>query len=256
MLRIFFLLIIVTVLNISSLSQESLVLNPEFYHTWLRYEYYQDIMEGKTPREWKKMSPMLELYFYPGTNLILIGFFFEGMELNYVLKNPDSLIVYEQFRPEKVLYVISLTKVNSESLLSVYDGSENKFFHCLDKKYYRRDGVECFVNDKMIAGEYVSAEDTSLKVSFSTEGKVEGLNDYSKYIIPLSTFELPEDFDTIILRCNISDADCPEVFHWKRSGSSFILYYLKPTSDDVNYAMRYYNNAEIGDKFIELIKVE
>jgi len=249
------LLLLFIAINFPSFPECKEKLNPEFYRTWLRYEFYQDIMEGKTPLESMKMQPIMQLYFYPDTNLVLIGSFNEGMHLNYVIKSSDSLIIYERFRTEKVMFVVSLTKVNFQSRLIVDDGKENMFFKGLDEEYYYREGVKYFVNDKLIAGEYVSSENPSTGVCFFTEGQVEGLNDYSKYDIPLVLFELPNDFDTIILRCKTRNSDCPEVFHWKRSGNSFILYYLKPYSNDVKDGMRYYN-AQIGDKYIELVKVE
>lgn len=249
------LLLLCIAINFPSFPECKDKLNPDFYRTWLRYEFYQDIMEGKTPLESMKMQPIMQLYFYPDTNLVLIGSFNEGMKWNFTITGTDTITIYYLYGKGKVEFTIFLLEKNYEKRLVVDDGIEKMVFIELDEKYYCRNGVIYFVNDKLITGEYVSSEDSSIKVTFSTEGKVEGLYNYSKYDIPLVLFELPNDFDTIILRCKARNSDCPEVFHWKRSSNSFILYYLEPNSNDVNDGMRYYN-AQIGDKYIELVNVE
>ena len=125
-------LLILIVINFSSFPECKEKLNPEFYRTWLRHEYYQDIMNGKTPRECMEMQPIMQLYFYPDTNLVLIGSFNEGMKRNFTLTGTDTITIYDLYGKGKVEFTIFLLEQDYEKRLVVDDGKENMFFKGLD----------------------------------------------------------------------------------------------------------------------------
>ncbi len=242
------------IINFTSLAQERVKLDPKFYRTWLRHEFYQDIMKGKTPRESMKMEPLMQLYFFPDTNLVLIGSFVEGMQWNFTITGTETITIYDLYDKGKIEFTIFLFEQDNEKRLVVDDGIEKMVFIGLDERYHNRNGVVPFINDRFITGDYVSADDSSLKVSFSSDGKVSGLKNYFEYGIPLFWIGLTEDFDMIILRYRLEGIRHFDGFHWKKSDDKLILFNIEPSDDDIDSEIRY-RNAKILDKYVELIEI-
>ncbi len=242
------------VLHFTSLSQDNAILNTEFYRSWLRYEFYQDINSGKSPRESMKMQQIMQVHFFKGKDSLLIGSFNEGMDLEFSVISPDTVFVYEQFRKDNVEFIIYLHDYDNETRLIVDDGNEKMFFKGLEGRYNRRDGVVRFINDRLITGEYFSAEDSSLKVTFFTNGKVAGLKNYGEYWIPTIPWEHPKDFDTIILLYISNGIRETDVYHKKKINNHLILYNTgKPPVHNPNVFPG--SDSIILDKFVELIKI-
>ena len=129
-------------------------------------------------------------------------------------------------------------------------------FKGLDKRYYTKGkGVDYFINDRLIAGNYVSTEDPTLKVIFSFDGKITGLKNFTEYSIPKFGIGLPLDFNTIILTSKDNGKRESEVFHWKKSGDKITLYNISKSSDDEMDGGRYLD-SKILDKYLELRKIE
>ena len=243
-------------INILLFPQENSTINPEFYKTWLRYEFYSDIMRGKTPRESMKMQPVMQLFFSQNKNTVLIGSFNEELDRKFKVVTPDTIEIYKQSNNKTPEFTISLFEDNNETKLLVDDGKEKMIFKGLDKKYYDEGkGVNYFINDRLIAGEYVSTEDSTTKVIFTFDGKITGLKNFKKYLIPIFGIGLPLDFDTIILAYRNNGKRKHEVFHWKKSGDKITLYNISKSSDDEMDGGRYLN-SKILDKYLELRKIE
>lgn len=239
---------------LSSLEYAQNNISSEFYHTWLRYEYYIDICSGKTPRESMKEEPIMQLYFFESKNKVLIGSFSDGMTRDFTIKNIDTILVFNLYNAEIIDYTISLNHFENETILRVNDGKKTLSLIGLDKKYYRRDGVDCFINDKFITGDYISLTDSTLKVSFYTDGGIKGLKNYYRYWIPNILYELPKDFNTIEFIYKQNGRNFSEVFHWKKHNDSIIFYNLEKSSDPlVGFE---YRNAKILDKYLELKKIK
>lgn len=243
-------------LSIIGLSQENKSINPEFYKTWLRYEFYSDIMQGKTPRESMKMQPVMQLVFSQNKSTVLITSFTEGLNREYKVISPDTIKVYAALNNGKLDYTISLLRGGNETKLLVDNGKEKMTFRGLDKKYYYGSkGVEHFINDKLIAGKYILAEDPASEVTFSFDGKITGLKDFSEYTIPIFGIGLPTDFDTIVLTSKVNGKRKSEVFHWERSNNNIILYNISKSSENEMDGSKY-SNSKILDKYLELRKIK
>ena len=242
--------------NILLFPQENSAINPEFYKTWLRYEFYNDIMQGKTPGESMKMQPVMQLFFSQNKNTVLIGSFNEGLNREYKVVTPDTLEIYKQSNNGKLEFTISLSKENNETKLLVDDGNKKMIFKGLDKKYYDEGKVvDYFINDKLLAGEYVSTKDSTTKVIFTFDGKITGLKNFTEYSIPTFAIGMPINFDTIILTSKDNGKRKHEVFHWKKSGDKITLYNISKLSDNEMDGGRYLN-SKILDKYLELRKIE
>ena len=111
-------------ISILSFPQKNNNINPEFYKTWLRYEFYNDIMQGKTPRESMKMQPVMQLFFSQNKNTVLIISFNEGLNRELKVVTPDTLEIYKQFNNKTPEFTISLFEENNETKLLVDDGKE------------------------------------------------------------------------------------------------------------------------------------
>lgn len=230
-------------------------INPDLYSTWLRYEFYKDIESGKTPRESMRMEFMMQIYFFEESNEVLFGSFNEGVIADYFIINEYSVEVYNKPGIYGNGFIASLIRENDETFLLIDYEKEKILFKKLDKKYYHRDGVQYFVNDRFITGKYISSADSTNKIEFYTDGRVEGIKNYFKYDIPLFGFELPLDFNTIIMRYLQNSQREIDVYHWKRTGDTLILYNLKLASDNPDDPTRYIY-SQIADKYLELIKID
>lgn len=226
MRKTYFIFIIICSLNSIVMASMNKDINPLFYNTWLRYEYFEDIKEGKTPRQSLRMQPLMQLYFFEDANKLLYGSFNEGITAEYVVKCRDTLLVNKKFKESEVEFVLYLSNLNDETFLIVDDGNVETCFKRLDKKYYNINGVQYFVNDRFITGNYLLGNDSLSNCTFYYDGRVTGFQTYIEYQIPLVLFELPDEFDTILLRYISDGKKNTDVFHWQKSGNNLEFNYL------------------------------
>lgn len=251
--KTFFLLLNLVILNLPSLPEVKEKLNPKFYHSWLRYEYYQDIMEGKTPMEAMKMQPIMQLYFYPDTNLVLMGSFVEGVKWNYKIRSNDTIVIHDLNDKRRIEFVISLKNDLDGIKLYVDDGKKIAGFIALEQKYNRSNGIVPFINDRFIEGNYRSLHDSTTKVSFTSDGKVSGLEKFYEYSVDLVWYGAPTRYDAITFRYKLNGETEFKLFHWRKNDDRLTLYNIEPSSEDIPLEFRYFNGT-IGDKYIDLIK--
>ncbi|MBZ0198733.1 MAG: hypothetical protein K8H86_02620 [Ignavibacteriaceae bacterium] len=219
-------------------------MNEQFYNSWLRSEYFDEIKRGETPLECMKMEYVMQLYFFKGTDSVLIGSFNEGIIKEYSVESFDSLIVCDPNDLGKPKFIISICNENGLMLI-IDDGYKKIKFRVLEKKYYRRNGVDLFINDHFFTGDYESAQDSTLKVSFSRQGKIEELNNVDRYKITLFAVDVPK-IETVTFYLGHK---FHKTFHWQKSGENIILYNL--SNEDNSWPGP---NSVISGKYLELVK--
>lgn len=214
-----------------------------FFNSWVDRDFYNCITSGGTPVECTLKKPAKYLYFIPGTDSVLIASFVEGLKVKYSVKDPDTLIISRTYNP-KIKYVITLSPgIDAAIILEEPDNVKTELV-ALDKKYYEREGAVRFVNDRYFSGIYTSGSDSSIKVTFTGEGKVSGIKDYDRYKIGIMPVEGPF-FESVIF---YKGRNYQEIYHWKRTGSKLTLYNLSEGEEGNNT----FFHRKITDKYLEL----
>ncbi len=221
-------------------------MNEQFYNSWLRSKYFDEIQRGETPLECMKMESVMQLYFFKGTDSVLIGSFNEGIIKEYSVESYDTLIVRDPNDLGKPKFIISICNKNGLMLI-IDDGYKKTKFKVLEKKYYCRNGVDLFINDHFFTGVYESVTDSTLKVSFSRQGKIEGLDNVDNYRITKFAIDVPK-FETVTFYLGNK---FQKTFHWQKSGANIILYNL--SNEDYNNLPS--PNSVISGKYLELVKI-
>lgn len=242
------------------LSQEQIKLNPEFYHTWLQYDLYEHLMSGKTPHEFGEDFQLVSQVYFPNNGgRILIGSFYEGVDYKFKILTKDKIEVFYPGK-SKTVYVLSLVKINDKTVLKI-EGEDKKYLLAsLDDKYHAHSGMDYFINDKFFTGNYVAEEDSSLKITFTSDGRITGLNNFNEYRVPVAGVLIPRDFDCVFLYEIITESGSKKVkdyimFHWKKSDNGITFYNLSKSSNDPQNIGRYYD-TKILDKYLTLRKVD
>ncbi|MFA4923728.1 MAG: hypothetical protein WC557_06005, partial [Ignavibacteriaceae bacterium] len=119
MKRISFLLVTLFLLTDTFFPQESIKPNPEFYHTWLQRDFYEGLMNGKTPNELHSLLALVtHVYFYENSESILIGSFYEGVHQLFKVINRDTIEVPYP-GTNKIEFVLTLTVINDKTVLVI-----------------------------------------------------------------------------------------------------------------------------------------
>jgi hypothetical protein len=228
---------------------------PSFFHTWLDYDYCKAIEAGNKPRE-LGMKSIMQIYFLPDSSKVLMGSFNEGMYRNYIFKDNENVELLDYKNEPSFLLTIKNEKGTPKLIINKWD----KQFTLipLDDKYYKINGVNSYINDKFIAGEYVSVDNETMKITFTTDGEVTGIGGFNKYDIPLFPFEFPKDLDIIILRPIDRKPKEPLPLNWKKSGDRITFYELSSEPYEevmgIPVGMRF-TNARPIKKYLELKRI-
>ncbi|MCK9426198.1 MAG: hypothetical protein M0Q21_09180 [Ignavibacteriaceae bacterium] len=259
MKRISFLLVTLFLLTDTFFPQESIKPNPEFYHTWLQRDFYEGLMNGKTPNELHSLLALVtHVYFYENSESILIGSFYEGVHQLFKVINRDTIEVPYP-GTNKIEFVLTLTVINDKTVLVIKREDKTYFLASLDDKYHVENGIDYFINDKFFTGNYVAAEDSSLKITFTSDGGVKGLNNFNEYRVPVVGVFVPRDFDCVSLNEIITEPGRRKVkdhllLYWEKSKDTLILYNVSPSLEDEMDHEKH--DIKIGDKYLTLKKVD
>jgi len=94
------------VLSVSIFSQEGKKINPNFYNTWVESNYYEKIMNCKTPYELNSIGDNInKLYFYESENRILFSSFCEGIKRNFTIENSDTIKTLDLNGKQSTIYL-------------------------------------------------------------------------------------------------------------------------------------------------------
>ena len=260
MYRIFSLIICLFVLNSVSPAQEQIKPNPEFYHTWLQRDFYEGLMSGKTPIELHSLFELVtHVYFYENNERILIGSFWEGVHQLFKVINKDTIeVLYPG--TNKIEFVLTMTVINDKTVLVIKREDKTYFLASLDAKYHVESGIDYFINDKFLAGNYIAVEDSSIKITFTSEGTVFGLNNFNEYRIPVVGVFIPREFDCVLFHEILTKPHSKKVkdhllLHWEKSNDKIVLYNVSKRTDDFD-AHGKYIGSKILDKYLTLKKVD
>jgi len=241
------------------LPQEQIKPNPEFYHTWLQYDLYEHLMSGKTPNEFHSpFNFVAQVYFPENSDKVLIGSFNEGVHYEFKVINKDTIEVLYPGQDRKE-YVLTLQKINHETILVVRSGNIKYLLASLDDEYHAHSGVDYFVNDIFFTGNYIVEEDSTIRITFSSDGGVLGINSFNEYYIHVGRNFFPKDFDSVLLHEIITKGNTKKVkehmlLHWKKSGDKLILYNISPPPEN-SCGYEIYD-MKILDKYLTLKKVD
>ena len=259
MKRISYLLVTLFLLTDIFFPQESIKPNPEFYHTWLQYDLYVHLMSGKTPNEFHSpFNFVAQVYFPENSDTVLIGSFNEGAHYHFKVINKDTIEVFYPGR-DRIEYILTIEKINDKSILDIKSGDKKYLLASLDDEYHAHSGVDYFVNDKFFTGNYIAEEDSNIKITFTSDGRVLGLNNSNEYYIHVGRNFFPKDFDSVLLSEIVTKERGKKVrdhllFHWKKLGDKLILYNVSPSPEDMIDHGKY--DMKILDKYLTLKKVD
>ncbi|MDP2036728.1 MAG: hypothetical protein Q8L04_05055 [Ignavibacteria bacterium] len=174
------------------------------------------------------------IYFSGKDSILNIGSLIEGNRESYIVESPNELYVAKSpfFRNP---YTLSLVAKKGKTFVTLHEIKESSndtiFYVSLPKEYSTSHGFEHFINDKSFTGTYLS-EDQKLRLNFSQDGKVEGLEDFNRYIVHSHTLT---NFDIVTFqkksKDNIIKGAFEKIvenksFHWRKVGKDIWLYNL------------------------------
>lgn len=259
MYRVISLIIYLFVLNSISPAQEQIKPNPEFYHTWLQYDLYEHLMSGKTPHEFgADFNFVAQVYFLEDGERVLIGSFNEGVHYAFKILNKDKI---EVFYPgtNRTEYVLALAKINDKTVLDIKGGDNKYLLAPLADEYHAHSGVDYFVNDKFFTGNYIAEEDSNIKITFTSDGRFMGIENFNEYYIHVGRNFFPKDFDSVLLSEIVTNERGKKVkdhllLHWKKLEDKLILYNVSPSPEDMIDHGKY--DMKVLDKYLTLKKVD
>ncbi|MFA7418299.1 MAG: hypothetical protein WCZ90_01340 [Melioribacteraceae bacterium] len=210
--------------------------NSNFDNTWLLKNYYERLAKSDSVCSAMNYSDfeIRRIYFNGKENVLNIGSLIEGNRESFVVKNPDELYIAKSafFRNP---FTLSLVTRDAKTFLAFHEIKESNkdtiYYVPLGDKYRSSSGFEHFINDKVITGTYISA-DQKLRLNFSQDGKLEGFEDYNKFVVHHHTLT---GFDIVTFQKKISQNINNNVsgkiikhksFHWKKINDDILLYNL------------------------------
>lgn len=241
------------------LSQEQIKPNPEFYHTWLQYDLYIHLMSGKTPNEFHSpFNFVAQVYFPENSDTVLIGSFNEGAHYQFKVINKDTI---EVFYPgwDRIEYILTIEKINDKTILDIKSGDKKYLLASLDDEYHVHSGVDYFVNDKFFTGNYIAEEDSNIKITFTSDGRFMGIENFNEYYIHVDRNFFPKDFDSVLLSEIVTNERGKKVkdhllLHWEKLKDKLFLYNVSPSPEDEIDHEKY--DMKILDKYLTLKKVD
>ncbi|MDP1993844.1 MAG: hypothetical protein Q8K40_01220, partial [Ignavibacteria bacterium] len=173
--------------------------------------------------------------------------------------NKDTIEVFYPGR-DRTEFVLTLERINDKTVLDIKGGDKKYLLASLDDAYHAHSGVDYFINDKFFTGNYIAEEDSNIKITFTSNGTIYGLNNFNKYVIPVVGVHIPRDFDCVLFHEIVTEPHSKKVkehlmMHWKKSEDGIILYNLSKSSHDPNDIERYIG-TKILDKYLTLKKVD
>jgi len=256
-----YLLVILFFLSSASLAQEQLKPNSEFYHTWLQYDLYEHLMSGKTPSEFQSpLNLVAQVYFYENSKRILIGNFYEGVHQQFKVKNKDTIeVTYPG--TNKIEFVLTLTAINDKTVLVIKREDKTYFLASLDDKYHVENGIDYFINDKFFTGNYISEDDSTQKITFTSDGKVIGIDNFNEYTLPIEGVPLPREYDIVLLfvinkATGRINQNLTTMMHWKKSKDKITLYKVSRNATSECDVDGKFIGAKILGKYLTLKKVD
>ena len=259
MYRIICFLVGLFVLSSVLLAQEQIKPNPEFYHTWLQYDLYVHLMSGKTPNEFPSpFNFVAQVYFPENSDRVLIGSFNEGAHYQFKVINKDTIEVFYPSR-DRTEFVLNLEKINDKTILDIKSGNKKYLLASLDDAYHAHSGVDYFVNDKFFTGNYIAEEDSNIKITFTSDGRLMGIENFNEYYIHVGRNFFPKDFDSVLLSEIVTNEKSKKVkdhllLHWKKLEDKLILYNVSPSPEDMIDHGKY--DRKVLDKYLTLKKVD
>lgn len=247
--------ILVCVLHSSALTQ-TIEPNRNFNNTWLLKNYYERLAKNESICSAMNYSDfeIRRIYFNEKENVLNISSLIEGNRESFVVKNSNELYIAKSafFRNP---FTLSLVTRGSKTFLVLYEikgsNKDSIFYVPLPQAYNTSDGFECFINDKSFTGTYLS-EDQTLRLTFFQDGKLEGFEDYNKFVVhhhTLTNFDIVTFQKKVSLNINKNTSGKivkHKSFHWRKIDGNILLYNL---SDETPV-------AEISSFFAKLNKVK
>jgi hypothetical protein len=246
-------------LSITLFSQENKSFNLKTNSIWLLEDYYNRLIQEQSPQKLYGLTDgqLIAIEFNDKENYLQFCNFYDVTRYSYSVINKNTLTVIDNdtinvtsWTKELIESMITFEEINGITKIIFKNKDERKIFVRLNERYHTVNDINKFINDCLITGNYVSSEDSTLKVSFASDGTLIGLGKFKKYLISISTETVPKSFNTIALwelkeskfgGMRVSNLN---YFYWEKKDNRVILYRTsEPTPE-----------AKIQGKFIELVK--
>jgi hypothetical protein len=189
-----------------------------FYNFWVLSEYYNGIIQGKTPFELSpsKISP-IQIFFPRDSNMVLLGPLQEMMERQYRIIDSTKIEFLRSDSDKGQIILLS----NNELIL-IYN-KDTLSYTALPSIYNSKFGLTLFINDEFITGTYIPEDSSYKSIEFAQNGNLKGIDNFDYFSISLWGIGTPK-FDTIIFRN--SDTGYNRRYHWERNGDTLVLHEL------------------------------
>ncbi len=211
----------------------------EFLGWWLNKEFYDDLMSKKTP--FQSRMGRIPYLFFKKEHQVMVTTSNEGWYENTEVKSENELI-FEAFGRH---FSAKLEKKNSgdEIVLADKKGKKNRYIR-YPKKYRDSRPPDFLINEIHFAGKYIAQDSLGSELTFSIDGNLTGMKEYTKYFVGYSN-SYPPNFD--IIRFSRADFKNSKSFHWKYEEDVILLYHYNEV-DDMQY--------EIGELYLKLKKIK
>jgi hypothetical protein len=245
-------------LSLTLFSQENKSFNFKTNSMWLLEDYYNGLIQDQSPQKLYELvdSQIITIEFSNKENKFRFSNFREPFTFSYSVLNNNKIKIINNdpdpfFDVSKWLIDCTITfeEINGTTKLIFENKDEKKIFLRLNDRYRTINDIDKFINDCLIAGNYVSSDDSTLKVSFAADGTLSGLGNFNHYLISITSDEVPKTFNTISfneLKKTKSGTKVTNVnyFYWEKKDNRLVLYRTTEQTPD----------AKIQGKYIELIK--
>ena len=239
-------------LSITLFSQENRSFNFKTNSIWLLEDYYNRLIQEQSPQKLYGLADgqIMVIEFNEKENYLQFCNFYEATRHNYSIVTNNKIKVSYQ-REKMIESTITFEEINGIPKIVLENKDERKIFVRLNERYHTVNDINKFINDCLITGNYVSSEDSTLKVSFALDGTLLGIGKFNHYLISITSDEVPKSLDIISLselkesKFGGKRVTNVNYFYWEKKDSRIILY---QTSEPIP-------DAKIQGKFIELVKV-
>ena len=233
--------------NLFAQSNKSNMIDSNYYGYWLNEDYYNALMNGVTPLEaYKFNKPYIAIIILEEQNKI--GFSRYLNEIGFIdFSVTNSLLQFED-RYEKKVFTLPI--IDSNKIVLIENSENITTFRKYPKKYQGKDSSfggyfpHYLINDVFFNGEYVTLDSLKNKITFSLNGEVTGIPEFTTYYV-FANYLFNKDYNSIRFGSPSRKRNLP-IFAWEKSGDTLSLF---STEDTLGL------NRKKGNVFLKLLKM-
>ena len=227
---------------------DSIKIDKDFYSFWLLEKYYNGLKEGKTPTMFELEGALIKDLCLPkDSSTVWISSLWKAATVNYVSVSSTEILIPDAIGITGTM-ALRLIEDKGNKYLQLTDSGKTYKFISLQQKYCSVDGLEKYMRDKFFTGEYYINNLKDSIVTFQTDGKMDGIQKFSKFDIMIAAADVPPKINIVMLR-ELGRQGYSKPFQWVNEGNKLIL-------NEVIEKGEYREFDKIGDRFVTLTKIK